>query len=281
MAADTRPLHSVSMRGVIVPAMLVFVAVAWWARRNGDEPQAVNPSVDYPYVNPASAQATQSGWPGSASGAREGADEAALAEAGAADDSLGKYVDGKYRFLASSEKLRAALLAREQIAVAINTARQSNDPALTEAIPAQLAELAALDQKVGALLRPEDLATFDVLKDSDVEQFLLDDYAGGVNAVAPLNEADRKAILYTKLVHRQRFRQVLADSRLMSGDLSASERQLVFADVSRSLRESRDSYLQEVRQYLYNDEQFTLLSNYENTEYAAELEKLRGIANGD
>ena len=48
--------------------------------------------------------------------------------------------------------------------------------------------------------------------------------------------------------------------------------------MSRALRESRDSYLQEVRQYLYNDEQFALLSNYENSEYAAELEKLRGIA---
>ena len=46
-------------------------------------------------------------------------------------------------------------------------------------------------------------------------------------------------------------------------------------------RESRDSYLQEVRQYLYNDEQFALLSNYENSEYAAELEKLRGIAEGE
>ena len=49
----------------------------------------------------------------------------------------------------------------------------------------------------------------------------------------------------------------------------------------RALSESRDSYLKEVRQYLYNDEQFTLLSNYENTEYADELEKLRGIASFD
>ncbi len=47
------------------------------------------------------------------------------------------------------------------------------------------------------------------------------------------------------------------------------------------MSESRDSYLQEVRQYLYNDEQFALLSNYENSEYAAELEKLRGIAKGE
>ena len=78
-----------------------------------------------------------------------------------------------------------------------------------------------------------DLATFDVLKDSDAEQFQLDDYAGGVNAIAPLNEADRKAILYTKLMHRQRFRQVLADSRLMSGELSAGERERLGAAADR------------------------------------------------
>jgi hypothetical protein len=134
-----------------------------------------------------------------------------------------------------------------------------------------------MDQKIGKLLQPGDLATFEVLKDSDIEQFQLDDYAGGVNAVAPVSDADRRSILYTKLVHRQRFRQVLADSRLMTGELNASERRYAFADVSRALRDSRDAYLQEVRQYLYDDEQFTLLSNYENSEYSAELEKLRGI----
>ena len=48
--------------------------------------------------------------------------------------------------------------------------------------------------------------------------------------------------------------------------------------MSRALEASRDSYLQEVRQYLYNDEQFTLLRNYETTEFNAELEKLRRIA---
>ena len=42
------------------------------------------------------------------------------------------------------------------------------------------------------------------------------------------------------------------------------ERKPAFAEVSRALEASRDSYLQEVRQYLYNDEQFALLRNYEN-----------------
>ncbi len=285
MAAEARFLQPMNMRGVIVPALLVFVAVVWWASRNGGEP-----SVDSAPANPASAPATQSEWPAGSGADR--ADDTALAQPaanGGAEDSLGTYTDGKYRFLFGDSgqspqdeaKLRAALLARERIAVAINTGKQSSDPAAKAAIPGQLAELAALDQKIGTLLRSGDLATFEILKDSDVEQFQLEDYAGGVSAVAPLSDADRKSILYTKLVHRQRFRQVLADSRLMSGELNAGERQYAFAEVSRALKASRDNYLQEVRQYLYNEEQFILLSNYENSEYTAELDKLRGIANGD
>ena len=64
----------------------------------------------------------------------------------------------------------------------------------------------------------------------------------------------------------------------MSGELTPAERRLAYAEVSRALRHSQDGYLQEVRQYLYDAEQFTLLSNYETTEYNAELEKLRRIA---
>ena len=40
---------------------------------------------------------------------------------------------------------------------------------------------------------------------------------------------------------------------------------------SRALEDFRRSYLEEVRQYLANDEQFALLSNYEATEFKAEL----------
>jgi hypothetical protein len=277
-----------NIRGVIVPALVVFVAVVWWASRSGGVP----PLADAPAANPERSQAAGNGAAMGSARAESQVHEDSIAQAAAQsaeEGSLGSYTDGKYQFLfdgpgqspEAAARLREALLAREKLAVDINTAKQSSDPAAREAMPGKLAQLAELDQKMGTLLRPGDLATFEVLKDSDIEQFQLDDYAGGVSAVAPLSDADRKAILYTKLVHRQRFRQVLTDTGLMRGDLSASERQMAFAEVSRSLRASRDSYLQEVRQYLYEDAQFILLSNYENTEYAAELEKLRGIANGE
>jgi len=272
-------LPSANLRGVLIPALLVFVGVVWWAGRDAVEP----PSDDASSANEQASPAPLSAWSQftneSVDNNQPPAPPQTTVEVGA-EATFGAYVDGKYRFLEPSGTLRAALLAREKIAVAINTARQSKDATLKEAIPQQLAELAALDQRVGTLLRPGDLATYEVLKDSDVEQWQLDDYAGGVSNVAPLSDDDRRAVLYTKLTHRQRFRQVLADSGLIGGGLNATERQYAFGEVSRALRESRDSYLREVRQYLYNDEQFTLLSNYENTEYADELEKLRGIASG-
>ncbi len=279
--AQARTLHSLSVRGIVIPAALMFVAVAWWAGRGAVEsPDAQLPAADHSAPQPAASDEAGGNTP------------VALAPVDGepdADASLESHVAGKYRFLfvesgfskEASARLSATLLARERIAVAINTARQSSDPAARDAIPGLQAELDGLDRKVGTLLHPKDLGAFDVLKDSDIEQFQLEDFAGGVNGVAPLSDADRKSILYTKLAYRQRFRQVLADSRLMRGDLNAAERRIVFADVSRALEASRDSYLQEVRQYLYDDEQFALLRNYESTEFSAELEKLRRIADGE
>ena len=54
--AETRTLHSVSLRGVIIPALVVFVAVAWWASRDSGVP-AANDSAS---TNAASSPAMQS-----------------------------------------------------------------------------------------------------------------------------------------------------------------------------------------------------------------------------
>ena len=275
-------MNLMSARGVIIPAALTFVVVLWWAARASPPVPQVSPTFAIP---DAASLATLDGM--SDSGRERARGEGSVLEESVTDPedlsetNFRDYVSGKYRFLKPSAALSATLLERERIAVAINTARQSSDPSAKEAIARQQAELDALDRKVGTLLPPGDLAAFDVLKDSDVEQFQLDDFAGGASNVAPVSEADRKAILYTKLVYRQRFRQVLADSRFMREDLDVAERKLAFAEVSRALALSRDSYLQEVRQYLYNDEQFALLRNYETTEFDAELAKLRRMAYGE
>ncbi len=62
----------------------------------------------------------------------------------------------------------------------------------------------------------------------------------------------------------------------MSGDLTAPSASSRSRKCRARLKEyAATSYLQEARQYLYDEEQYTLLSNYENSEYDAELDKLR------
>jgi hypothetical protein len=264
---------------LVVGALLAVTAAAWWALRSSPGRPAAEPEARMV----SGADSTPSIGPG-AGGTTAALPAVVAGEPPDADPQFQRYVDDKYRLLmrdvegASLAALRAALLAREQVVVQINTARQSSDPAARQSLPALEARKAALDLDIGRLLPAGELAMFDVLKDADIERFQVDDYAAGIANVAPLSAADKQAVLATKLVYRQRFRRVLDDSRLMTGDLNGTERLLAFTEVSRALKEYQRSYLQEARQYLYDDEQYTLLSNYETGEYEAELAKLRVIA---
>ena len=271
-------------RNLLIAGALVFAALAivWAIRSQGD------PAVerDTRVALEATHDAT---WPAPTE-AREGAVGSVSAPPGAspeAEQKFEQYVDDKYRGLfrdvagARLDALRAALQERERMVVQINTAKQADDAEAREGVPQLEARKVELDRKVGTLLPPGELASFDALKDADIERFQVEDFTAGISNVAPLSAADKQAILTTKLAYRDRFKRVLADSRLMTGDLNGTERLLAYNEVSRALKEYQQSYLQEVRQYLYNDEQYALLTNYETTEYNAELAKLRAIAELD
>lgn len=266
---------------LMVGALLAACACGWWASRGPGDAVVERPpgitmgSNDLAPAIPDRAHAL---------------DPAARSPAGAkteSDAQFERYVDDKYRLLFrdiggdAATALRAALQRRELVVTQINTARQTSDPALRETLPLLEARKVDIDRGIGALLPARELGAFEALRDSDIERFQVEDYAAGIQDVAPLSEADKQSILATKLAYRERFRQVLADSRLMSGELTDAERALAFDEVSRALRESQRNYLQEVRQYLYDDAQYALLSNYETTEFEAETAKLRGIAGLD
>jgi hypothetical protein len=269
-------------RNLLVMAALVAVALVWWISRGGSG----DAGLERETMTALEAR-SDAGWAertARAAARAPGAASPVDAESQESAQQFQQYVADKYAALfrdiapADGAALRATLLEREQLVVKINTAKQGDDAAAKEQLPSLLARKDEIDRKAGALLPAGELARFEALKDSDIERFQVDDYAGGIANVAPLTEANKQAVLATKLAYRERFRRVLADSRLMSGELTAAERKLVYADVSRALKQSQDGYLQEVRQYLYDEEQFRLLSNYETTEYDAELAKLRGIA---
>ncbi len=70
----------------------------------------------------------------------------------------------------------------------------------------------------------------------------------------------------------------MADSGLLAQGLSPAEREHAYASPRAHSSDYMRDYLLEVRQYLSNDEQFALLRNFETTEFAAELDKLRAKA---
>lgn len=204
------------------------------------------------------------------------------------DASLVRYAIDKYEALLAGPlmrpvpdaELRNALLEREALAVALNTARQQPHSGADASLPQREAALAQAETRIRDLLHPSDYALFAALKDSDTEQFQLDDYAGGIRNVAPLSAENRRAILLTKLACKQRFREILVASGILRSDASAAERRAALSSITPALEEYRRNYLQEVRQYLYDDEQYTLLMNYESSEFDAELAKLRSMAGG-
>jgi hypothetical protein len=187
---------------------------------------------------------------------------------------VAQYTALKYQYLfddmhspVEPVRLQRTLLQREQLAGQPDTAERAQ-------------ALAEVEGRIRAMLHPTDFATYDALKESDLEQFELKDYADGISNVAPLNADERKSILRTKLAYKGRFQQLVQDSGLLRGDLSAAERDHAYGVTSRALHDYQASYLQEVRQYLANDEQYALLRNYETTKFSAELAKLRSRAGG-
>ncbi len=206
--------------------------------------------------------------------------------AGIADSevvTVAEYTASKYRLLLDDlrdldaqdvERLRRDLLTRELLAGATKAARESGDPAGAGELQRQEAALAEVEGRILGRLHPSDHVTYEALKDADAELFQLDEYARGIGNVAPLTDADRNSILRIKLAWKARFRQLLQDSGLMRDGLSAAEREHAYAVTSRALKDYERGYLQEVRQFLADDEQFALLSHFENSGFKAELAKL-------
>ena len=196
------------------------------------------------------------------------------APADAEDTTIAQYAAEKYQILLDDlryleapqlEQLRRALLKRERIAGESNTAEQKQ-------------ALAKAEDQIRGMLHPAEYVTYETLKDSDLELFKLNEYAGGITNVAPLSAADREAILKTKLAYKERFRRLLLDSGLQRENSSPAEREYAYSVTSRALEDYKLGYLREVHQYLADEEQFALLSNYETTEFKTELARLRSMA---
>jgi hypothetical protein len=176
------------------------------------------------------------------------------------DDALLAHVEHKYRYLladvesAHVEELKRRLLEHEGEE---NLARKANT-----------------DARVSEMLSPREREYYQALRDSDREQHHVTDYAGGVGNVAPLNDSQERQILDAKLRQKQRYVATLRDSGLDRDTLSEAERNYAHTQVAAALKGYLDDFLMEVSPSL-TPEQYTLLRNYETTEFQRELERLQ------
>jgi hypothetical protein len=266
---------------VVTAAFAMFAVMSWWSARE------VTPGAG-PDLEPGDSGGYGAPWvPGHPNEVGRASSPASAASGLLGrDEGLQDHVAEKYRFLLDDveagdlrARLQGALLARESIAVAINTLRQDRGTAHATLVELDAA-LMRVDSEVIASLPPGLHRSFALLRHSDMEQFQLDDYAAGMAALAPLDEAARRAVLFAKLEHREPFRDALSSTGFMQ-TRNPELRQAALASVTTALEQSHAAFLASARRHLADDEQYALLENYETTELRAELRKLRELAEVD
>jgi hypothetical protein len=270
------------MRRPFAVAALLTLGVAaagvWWLYHS--EPGSVVESVPATSGQPAPATRSTSVESPPASS------DAAKLEELPRDPELIRRVEQKYRFLFADLRLTAAqlaqlrelLLEQQQLRDMLGPA---DDPDLKQT-PAERARLeralAAIDARIRALIDAAQFARYETLRESDVEQGHLAQFSGGVSALAPLNPQQERLILEARLRHKERFEAGMRDFGLDRASLSDEERLYAHRNVTQALNEYRDNFLTEVRPALTEDQYF-LLSSYETTEFARELERLQVLIN--
>jgi hypothetical protein len=116
------------------------------------------------------------------------------------------------------------------------------------------------------------------LRGSDADQRALDDFLAGIASDTPIEDAQRRELLLTKLHHKGQFEQWRSESSVNLGDLSTQQREYAHELLERALNEYRDDYLLDMRARS-DDEFFQRLSDYEHTEFALELQRLQQEVN--
>ncbi len=144
--------------------------------------------------------------------------------------------------------------------------------------PPMEARLSVIEARLRELMGAAAYDSYQLLKDSDPEQYQLDEFSGGIGEVSRLSDAQQRALLETKLRHKRQFEQLAATSGLERAQLSLSERMHAFAVLEQGLRDYRTHYLAEIGGRL-DDAQLTALRHFEDTEFRLELERLQRAIN--
>jgi hypothetical protein len=174
------------------------------------------------------------------------------------DDELRGYAAYKYRYLFAGTPMNNVSIAEVN---ALLFHREASCRTL-EADPLCI----RLDETLQGILHPSDFARYEVLKNSDAEQHRTTEYASGIDHFSPLNSDQERALLETRLRLKGTYETRIHDIQGIDENHSSAARLQALADYK--------TYLLTEMQSLLSEEQFTLLSSYENTEFDAERERL-------
>ncbi len=180
-------------------------------------------------------------------------------------EALQARVEHKYRYLfaevdrAYVDELKRRLLQRESES-------------------ASAPQRAQVDGSINELLPARELAYYQALKDSDLEQHHLTEYTSGISNVAPLDDHQQRLVLEAKLRQKQRYATLIRDIGLDRDSLSPEERQYAHAHAEEALKKYLDDFLQDISPSL-TPEQYRLLQSYETTEFNRELARLQQLIN--
>lgn len=133
-------------------------------------------------------------------------------------------------------------------------------------VDAQQEALTNFDNNIKALLGPSASYTFDLLKNSDSEQQQLNELTTKLEAVAPITDEQKKTLLLSKLTHKKGFEDTLSTYKSHTNNADENDRKAAFKIISESLQRYRDGYLDEVAQYV-DEQQLAGLMDYEAIEF--------------
>ena len=187
----------------------------------------------------------------------------------------------KYRYLLGDldlsaeqrEQILALLIERDALAP-----RPSLDGDPVPPDPERDHQLAVLEDELRAELPAGTYASYEMYRDSEVEQYQVDEYTGGLREYAPLDAAQERAVLDAKLRQKRQFSRIIEESGIERPSLSLEEREHAMSLLEQGLKDYRESYLAEIAPVL-NERQFNQLSSFEATEFQGELERLQRIVN--
>jgi hypothetical protein len=102
----------------------------------------------------------------------------------------------------------------------------------------------------------------------------LAEYFGGIGNIAPVNEPLKQALLESKFRHRIAFDLALKDAGVKRETLSNAERAYAHEAAARALTDYRRDFLIDVKPLL-SEQQYTMLADFEATEFKRRLAALQ------